>query len=67
MRELRVRIRKSISPEIDRLERQSLELIERTRVARLFDRGSSLLRYFQRIDHLSVTGSRRTFRLHGMF
>ena len=35
MRELRVRIRKSISPEIDRLERQSLELIERTRVGKI--------------------------------
>ncbi|MFN7877506.1 MAG: hypothetical protein ACK5PB_19455 [Pirellula sp.] len=32
MRELRVRIRKSISPVADRLERQSLELIERARV-----------------------------------
>lgn len=35
MRELRVRIRKSISPVIDRLERQSLELIERARVGKI--------------------------------
>jgi hypothetical protein len=35
MRELRVRIRKSISFVIDQLERQSLELIERTRVGKI--------------------------------
>lgn len=35
MRELRMRIRKSISPVIDRLERQSLELIERARVDKI--------------------------------
>jgi hypothetical protein len=35
MRELRVRIRKSISGLIDQLERQSLELIERTRVGKI--------------------------------
>ncbi|MCU0713160.1 MAG: hypothetical protein MUC43_13960 [Pirellula sp.] len=35
MRELRVRIRKSISGTIKQLERQSLELIERTRVSKI--------------------------------
>ena len=35
MRELRVCIRKSISPVIDRLERKSLELIERVRVGKI--------------------------------
>jgi hypothetical protein len=35
MRELRVRIRKSISPVIERLDRQSLELIERGRVGKI--------------------------------